>query len=214
MPILPTKTTFTSSRTNWRSFNIRVAIPGTDVSAAAFYFTSLLATAPKLLNVESDDYGVIEKRNCGCLLEEVGYRDHLLQIRSFAKLTGEGGTLIGSELVRLLEEVLPARFGGSPLNYQFVEEEDATGFTRLSLIVDPSIPIPDERTVIDIVLAGLAQTDMSYGRGSFAAEMTRGVWRQAGTLRVKRTKPLLSKHGKLMPLHLSRRKNAWEPLKK
>ena len=43
-----------------------------------------------------------------------------------------------------MERVLPARFGGSPLDYQLMEEEDERGFTRLSLLVSPKLRIADE----------------------------------------------------------------------
>jgi hypothetical protein len=78
---------------------------GTSITLNAFHFTSLLPEAPKLmLNVESDDYGIIENKPCGCLLESHGYTEHLRHIRSFHKLTGEGVTLVGSEMVHILEE--------------------------------------------------------------------------------------------------------------
>jgi len=174
-------------------------VPNSGITVDAFYFTTLLPTAPKLmLNVESDDYGVVEKRSCGCPLESYGFTEHLRHIRSFRKLTGEGVTLVGSEMVRILEEVLPARFGGSPLDYQFLEEEDEQGFTRLSLLVSPKIEIADETEVVGVVLGAL-------GRGSVAADMARAIWRQAGTLRVKRREPILTARGKLMPLHMERR---------
>lgn len=173
-------------------------VPGSEIAVDAFYFTSLLPTAPKLmLNVESDDYGVIEHRACGCPLEAYGYTEHLRHIRSFRKLTGEGVTLVGSEMVHILEEVLPARFGGSPLDYQLLEEEDEQGFTRLSLLVSPKVEIIDEMEVIEAMLEAL-------GRGSVAADLARAIWSQAGTLRVKRMEPIWTSRGKLMPLHLVR----------
>jgi len=174
-------------------------VPGSEIIVDAFHFTSLLPTAPKLmLNVESDDYGVIENRSCGCLLETYGYTEHLRHIRSFRKLTGEGVTLVGSEMVHILEEVLPARFGGSPLDYQFLEEEDEGGFTRLSLLVSPKIEIADETEVIEVVLEAM-------GRSSVAADLARAIWSQAGTLRVKRREPIWTARGKLMPLHMAQR---------
>jgi hypothetical protein len=177
-------------------------VPGSEITVHAFHFTALMPTAPKLLlNVESDDYGVIEHRSCGCPLESYGFTEHLRHIRSFRKLTGEGVTLVGSEMVRILEEVLPARFGGSPLDYQLLEEEDEDAFTRLSLLVSPKIVINDEKEVIGAVLEAL-------GRGSVAADLTRAIWIQARTLQVKRREPVWTARGKLMPLHLSRRSEA------
>jgi phenylacetate-coenzyme A ligase PaaK-like adenylate-forming protein len=177
-------------------------VPGTTITVPAFNVTSLLPTAPKLLlNVEIDDYGVMEERSCGCPLEAYGYTDHLRDIYSFRKLTGEGVTLVGSEMVRILEEVLPGRFGGSALDYQLQEEEDNRGFTRLLLIVSPKIENAKEQELIETVLDALRQ-------GSAMADSARAIWEQARTLQVKRVEPLLTARGKLMPLHLARHKPA------
>ncbi len=173
-------------------------VPGSEVIVNAFHFTTLLLTAPKLmLNVESDDYGIVEKRSCGCPLEAYGFTDHIRHIQSFRKLTSEGVTLIGSEMIRILEEVLPSRFGGSPLDYQLIEEEDENGFTRLSLSVSPRVPIADESKVIEAILGAMEQS-------STAANLARAFWGQAKTLRIKRMEPIWTARGKLMPLHLER----------
>jgi hypothetical protein len=164
----------------------------------AFLFTTLLPTAPKiLLNVESDDAGILETRRCGCPLEAAGYGEHIRQVRSLRKLTGEGVTVAGADLSRITEEVLPARFGGSPLDYQFVEEEDAAGFTRVPIFVAPGVGPVDERAVVDAVLAAL-------GGGAPSADLARAVWQQAGTLYVRRAEPIWTARGKLMPRHAAR----------
>jgi hypothetical protein len=173
-------------------------VPGTETVVDAFCFTTLLPSAPKImLNVAIDDYGIIEKRSCGCPWESYGFTDHLYHVRSFHKLTGEGVTLVGSEMVHILEEVLPARFGGSSLNYQLLEEEDEQGFTRLSLLVSPSVGAIDEEAIIDAVMEGLE-------RSSVASDLARVVWNQAKILRVRRMEPFWTQRGKLMPLHLVR----------
>ena len=172
-------------------------VNGLRTTVDAFHFTTLLPTAPKLLlNVESDDYGVIEKRSCGCPLETYGYTEHLRHIRSFCKITGEGVTLIGSEMIQILEEVLPTRFGGSPFDYQLLEEEDEKGFTKVSLLVSPRVGIIDEKKVIETVLEALGKNTLSVG--------TRAIWSQARTLQIKRMAPVWTSRGKLMPLHLAR----------
>ena len=172
---------------------------GSDVTVDAFYFTTLLPTAPKLmLNVGNDDYGVVERRSCGCPLESCGYTEHLRDIHSYSKLTGEGMTLIGSDMLHILQEVLPSRFGGSSLDYQLIEEEDERGFTRLSLVVSPKVRIDDDRQVIETVLEELR-------RGTSVANLARAQWSQAQTLRVKRMEPISTARGKMMPLHLTRR---------
>ncbi len=165
------------------------------VAVDAFHFTSLSPLAPKLLlNVESDDFGLVEERRCGCALEELGLRRHLRLIRSFGKLTGEGMTLVGSDAERVLEEVLPARFGGGPLDYQLLEEEDAAGRTRLFLLVHPRLSLPGgEEEVRRVFYAALAE------RGG-AASLARAVWEQAGTVELRREPPRSTALGKFPPV--------------
>jgi len=162
------------------------------VEVDAFYMTTLRPMASKiLLNVESDDYGIVETRSCGCPLEELGYQRHLRRIRSFGKLTGEGVTLVGSEMVRILEEVLPERFDGSPQDFQLVEEEDAeTGFSRLVVLASPALEIPREEDLIEAMLEALAES-------SVAADLARTFWQQAGTFSVRRQEPVWTARGKL-----------------
>jgi hypothetical protein len=99
-------------------------------------------------------------------------------------------------VVRILEEVLPARFGGSPLDYQLLEEEDERGLTRVSLLVSPRIGLTDDQSPVAVVLAALKR---SGHPASFAA----ASWQQAGSLRVKRAEPVWNAGGKFMPLHVS-----------
>jgi hypothetical protein len=173
-------------------------VPGWEVEVDAFNVTSLLLTTPMImLNVEIDDYGILERRACGCAFERYGFEHHVRDVRSFRKLTGEGVTLVGSEMIRILEEVLPARFGGSTLDYQLVEEEDEHGFTRLCLVVSPRVLIEDEQQVIETVFEAMS-------RSSVGADSARDIWSQAGTLRIKRAEPIWTSRGKLMPLHLLR----------
>ena len=168
------------------------------VEVPAFNITTLLPETGKLmLNVEIDDYGVVEERHCGCALEDVGYTTHIREIYSYQKLTGEGVTLIGSEMLRILEEVLPARFGGSPLDYQLLEQEDEKGFTRLYLIISPRVEIQDEQQVIEVVLNAL-------GKSSAMANAARTVWQDAGIFRIKRAEPVWTQRGKYMPLRRER----------
>jgi hypothetical protein len=172
------------------------AVSGFGITVPAFNITSLLPTASKvMLNIQMDDYGVLEERRCGCDLESYGYSTHIREIRSYSKLTGEGVTLIGSEVVRVLEEVLPARFGGSPLDYQLVEQEDERGFTRLYLFISPRLEIPDEGRVIAVVLEALREA-------SPMADAARSVWQHTESLQIKRMEPILTERGKHFPLRL------------
>lgn len=166
----------------------------------ALLFTSLFLSAPKVLfNVELGDYGILEDRNCGCYWEELGFTEHLYGIRSYDKLTSQGMTFFGSDLIRILEEVLPARFGGASIDYQMVEEEDENGYTRMSVIVSPSVGEIDETELIKTVL-----TELSIGKDT--NRMMADVWSQSKTLRVKRMHPITTAGGKLLPLHIQRGK--------
>jgi hypothetical protein len=173
-------------------------VPGTDVTVDAFNVTTLLPTAPKIMtNVEIDDYGTIENRNCGCEWEQMGFIKHVRDIRSFRKLTGEGMTLIGSDMERILDQVLPEKYGGSAQDYQLLEEEVEGGFTRRSIIVSPRVILGDESAVIRTVLEEL-------GRGDAAADLARAFLSQGKSLGVKRMDPIWTDRGKLMPLHMIR----------
>ncbi len=175
------------------------SVPDTDESITSFHVTSLHPSASKLLlNVEIDDFGVLETRACGCPLGELGLTSHLREIRSFSKLVGEGVSLLGSEMVQVLEQTLPARFGGSALDYQLVEEEDSDGFTRLTLIVSPRVNLANEEEAIEALLAGLRAS-------SAAADVARAFWRQGHTFRVRRANPYVTARGKQLPLHSLRR---------
>jgi hypothetical protein len=175
-----------------------VRVPGTDVDVEGFCFTTLNPASPLiLLNVEIDDYGVVERRSCGCPLEAAGFTTHVRRIRSYRKLTGEGVTLVGSDMIRILEEVLPSAFGGGPQHYQLQEREDDEGFTRLILVIDPGIELASEEAARRVVLESLAGHS---GMEDFA----RTLWQMAGSLRVERRPTEWTARGKY-PSLVSRR---------
>jgi hypothetical protein len=162
----------------------------------AYLITSLLpSTAKVLLNVESGDYGTIERRDCGCPLGGLGLKTHLAHIRSFEKLTGEGMTFVKTDLVRVLEEVLPAHFAGSSADFQLVEQERADGATRLLLLVSPRLGVIDEAAVRQVFLEAI-------GRGSAVADRMAAMWRQAETVEVVRREPVATRSGKVFPFHV------------
>lgn len=180
-------------------FSRPITVPGFEMSVPALNFTTLLPSTPKImLNTQGDDYAILETRECGCELESLGWSMHLRQIKSYRKLTGEGVTLIGSEMIHILEVVLPTRFGGTPLDYQLVEQEDARGLTRLYLVISPRVAIADEQEV-------LATVNRALHESSVAADAARAIWQQANIFQIKRLEPIWSKRGKFSPLVLSRR---------
>jgi len=170
-----------------------------DINVNSFLFTSLLKSSPKIiLNVESDDYGIAQNTKCGCLFEQMGLTTHLHDIRSYAKLTGSGMTILGSDFVRILEEVLPGKYGGASTDYQLIEEEDERGQTCISLIINPAVGGVDNDAVIDTVLNELR-------RNAYGGKLAAGFWSQVNTLKVKRIQPL-STSGKIATMHLLKKK--------
>ena len=164
----------------------------------ALLLTSLSpATAKVALNVELGDSARVTQRDCDCALGALRLRTHLSEIRSFEKLSTEGTSFARSDLTRILEEVLPARFGGTPLDYQLVEEETATGATLLILRAAPSIGDLDATAVRTALLNAL-------GAGDTVDAYQARLIRRAESLVVRRAPPLATRAGKVLPLHLRR----------
>jgi hypothetical protein len=173
-------------------------IEAADASVNAFNLTSLVDASPKvMLNYQIDDYGTISQRECGCALHAAGFTTSINGVGSYSKLLGESVTLLGHEVQSVLEEVLPRRFGGTVLDYQLLEREDADGFTRLFLIVSPRISLADEQEPARVLLDAFRA---SGARGDAAGS----VWQQAGTLQVLRQEPTATARGKQLPLHRER----------
>lgn len=171
------------------------------MSVGALFYTTLLPSCPKImLNVESGDYGELGERSCGCLLEEVGFRQHLHTVRSYEKLTSEGMNFLGSQLVTLVEELLPSRFGGHPTDYQFVEEEDG-GLPKVSIFVSPRVGAVDETRLVSTVLQVL-RSQRSTER------MMVERWREGQTLRVVRREPYATAAAKILPLHILQKRSS------
>jgi hypothetical protein len=84
----------------------RHTAPLTNIEVDSLLYTTLLPTAPLILiNFEVNDSGVLERANCDCEFSRIGFRWRIRDIFSFGKMTGHGITLMGTELVRLLEHV-------------------------------------------------------------------------------------------------------------
>jgi hypothetical protein len=162
----------------------------------ALHLTTLMTICPKLmLNVEIDDYGVLETRPCGCPLGELGLVTHLREIRSYEKLTGKGINFLGDDLVALVDETLPARFGGAPTDYQLVEKE-VDGLPRLEVVVSARVGEIDEQALIEVVLATVETNPSNRGMVE--------TWREGRTVSVLRREPHETGGAKLLPLHIDR----------
>ncbi|NWF82351.1 MAG: hypothetical protein HXY18_00810 [Bryobacteraceae bacterium] len=154
------------------------------------FLTTLLTSTPKLLiNVESGDFADRSERRCGCVFDRLGFTTHLQNIRSYEKLTTEGMHFTGSTLLRIVEEVLPARFGGDPTDYQLAEAE-VEGNRVVRIRMHPRLGDVAEEEVVGAVLSSLA----AEGAGD---RMMADIWRQAKTLRLERRPPEVSAAGKV-----------------
>lgn len=173
-------------------------LAGADPPIRPLLFTTLYPSAPRLLlNVAIGDYAVLERRACGCALGRAGLSLHVHRVRSFEKLATEGMSYVFDNLLEVLEGTLPSDFGGGPGDYQLLEEEDAGGQTRLTLLIDPAVGAVDETRV-------LACLQEALERGGGAPQYMARAWQQYGTLRVRREAPRTSSRGKVLPLHLER----------
>jgi hypothetical protein len=183
-----------------RDLHALIQAPATVRAAERLPEGALLVTAlhPQspfvMLNASMGDQGEIAQRSCGCPLEEVGYPVHLSSVRSFEKLTSEGMTFMDTDVVRVLEDVLPAKLGGSPTDYQLVESEDGLGRARLRLLVHPRLGELDEERVKETFL------DALEGSGTSATAMGL-MWRDAELLSVARIAPKVTGAGKIQHLH-------------
>jgi len=179
-----------------------VLVQGTEITVPSFNLTTLFDQSAKImLNYQTDDYGIVETRDCGCSLAEYGYTTHVREIRSYSKLVGEAVTLIGNEMVQILEEILPTHFGGSPLDYQWMEAEDEHSFTRLYLLISPRVDITDEQRVIEVIHDAMRSS-------SSMADAALTTWQQTKTIQIKRMEPIPTARGKLLPLHIERSRDA------
>jgi hypothetical protein len=167
-----------------------------DLVPGTLLLSSLRESSPLvLLNVSMGDRARVATRRCGCPLDALGWSTHLDTIRSFEKLTAGGMTFLDVDVVRILEEDLPARFGGGPADYQLIEEETHDGRPRVTLLVHPAVGPLDETAVREAFLNAV-------GRGSGAERIMALHWREIGLPVIERRPPLPSGKGKV--LHVTR----------
>ena len=169
---------------------------GSSFPPGALLVTSLLRSAPiLLLNVSLGDRAELGERVCGCRLERLGWGTHITRARSYEKLTAGGITFLDTDVIHVLEEVLPGRFGGRPTDYQLLESEDEAGRPVVRLLVHPDVGVLDEHAVADEFLR-------SIGGGSEGRRMMELAWRSGEVFRVERRVPRRTASGKIQHLHL------------
>ena len=170
----------------------RIAVvPGAPVGEAArLLLTGITSTSQRvLLNADIGDAAVLVRRACGCPLGAAGLDVHLHAIRPVAKLTADGTNILHVELVELVEQTLPARFGGGPGDYQLVETEEG-GLPRVHVVVSPRLGVVSDEEVVRTVLEAV-------GAGPRWRRTTAGVWGDGATVKVVRAEPTPTPSGKL-----------------
>jgi len=168
--------------------------PIADLPPATLLFTSLAAAAPLiLLNVALGDQATLIERACGCEIERIGWTRHLHSVRSFEKLTVGGMNLLDTNLIGILDETLPGRFGGGPTHYQVLEEQGADGQPRLRLLVDPALGPLDPDAVAEAFISAVSQ-------GSGIERITAMTWRAGGFVTVERRAPESRRGDKILHL--------------
>lgn len=170
----------------------RAPLSETEVDSLAF--TTLNPAASRVyINVELDDAGRLQPARCDCEFSRAGMTTALTGIESFGKLTGFGMTLIGTQILPVLEDRLPARFGGGAADFQLVERRGEAQM-ELCLRVDPRLGA-DADTVRYYFLDEIQKV---YG-----GALTRRTWEHTGALRVELGRPYATNTGKVLPLHLA-----------
>jgi hypothetical protein len=163
---------------------------GDGVVVPALCMSALAANAPRVIvNVENDDYGDVyrDDQPCSCEIGRLGMRTRLSDVRGMSKVVTGGTTVPGAVFQRMVDEVLPRKFGGGPSDYQFVEEETG-GPTIVTLRIDPRIGPVDEGVAAALVRDVLESTD--------AGLLASAVW--AAAIPIVRDLPVPTRGGKLL----------------
>jgi phenylacetate-coenzyme A ligase PaaK-like adenylate-forming protein len=169
--------------------------------ADVLHLTTLLPATPKiLLNVDTGDTATISLRDCGCPLHRPSMRTRVHTIRNYEKLTTSGMHFTASEILNLVETVLPAKFGGDPTDYQFVEEH-AQELSTVAIWIHPRLGPLEDETVVETALRAL-------GADSRGNSMMASNWRQGHSLRVVRREPYVTPAAKTPPIRVISREDA------
>jgi hypothetical protein len=168
--------------------------PLSEAEVESLLFTSLLPFAPRfLINAEMDDTGILGPAECDCVFSRMGLTTQIRQIASYGKLTGQGITLFGTDLVEILESSLPGRFGGAPGDYQLVESE-AANQTKVVLRVSPRLGVSEPG---EVKAYFLEEVRRRYG-GALAVR----TWQHADGVEAVIAEPAVTMAGKVLSLHL------------
>lgn len=170
--------------------------PEDDTNPQPLFFTSLMTSAPIVLfNVSMGDRAIMKTHKCNCLLEQCGWATHLLSIQSQEKLTCGGMNFLDTDIIRILDDVLPSIYGGSPTDYQLVEETGKEGEPALKLLVHPHLGKIDDQKLMETFIKEICQgEDVNTVMGL--------TWKQGQFIQVVRQEPQSTNSGKILHLHV------------
>jgi hypothetical protein len=156
-------------------------------------FTSLSMHAPRvLLNTELGDWGLARRQTCDCAFGRTGMNLFVSRLTSPEKLTGEGMTLLSSEMDDVVGALIEQR-GGSPDDYQFWESQDGRGLSSLTIAVSPRLEVFDRDDFV-------RQLTQSLAARPGGPELAARLWRDAGSIQVIRRAPTTTAGHKMLPL--------------
>jgi len=165
-----------------------------DRPVESLYLTGILPFASRILvNAEIGDTGVIEPATCDCSFSRLGLNLQVRDIAAISKVTAQGMTIAADELVQVLEEALPARFGGRPGDYQLLEVE-AEAQTEMVLRIRPGVT---EHPAQEILNHFLGETRRLYG-----GSMSVLSWLHSDGIRAEVAPPVLAGTGKFRAVRL------------
>jgi hypothetical protein len=173
---------------------VGAASHASELPADALLATVLQPSWPLVaLNLSLGDRATVEQRRCGCPLEALGWSTHLHTIRGFEKLKIGATAMLADGVIRLLEAELPGRFGGSPTDYQLVEDdaEVVDGQTRLRLLVHPAVGSIDEAAVRESFLTLVRRSGVQVDQ----------MWNEKRWVEVERRAPLVTAGEKIYHVH-------------
>jgi len=166
----------------------------TETPVNSLYATSILPRSARIfINAEIGDTGVIERARCDCSFSRLGFDLQVRDIAAISKVTAQGMTIEITELVPLLEEMLPARFGGHPGDYQLIEME-AGSQTEVVLRIRPGVSTAPANEIRRYFLGEVKRV---YG-----GSMSVISWLHSGGIRAEVAPPILASTGKFRAIRL------------
>jgi hypothetical protein len=146
-----------------------------------------------LINLELDDTVTLLPARCQCRFMEAGLTTEVRDIFSYSKITGQGMMLQSADLLALLEERLPARWGGIAGDYQLSEEE-AGAQTQMVLRVSPRTGVRN--------ISGVHEDFMVELRNIYGGHLSSRVWTFTGGFTVRLEEPVSTPTGKVYSIRL------------